>query len=186
MSIGLPWNQYKMRDIRGVRNPDKNAPWHMSAFDCTLNSVRFVVLGVRFEELTSSRQPPSVRFRRLNGGMLWRLLCCPTSGAKSRDVAPGRGVDGRRAADNVGCSPTAAASGSGPPGTPLSERTGLCFCLYCCVSTLVSGSKWPPGALREAPAWRTLSDPFPPSAPCTRADGAQLALAARTRASPQP
>ena len=38
------------------------------------------------------------------------------------DVARGRGVEGRRAT-LVGRSPTAAASGGGPPGTPLSERT---------------------------------------------------------------
>ena len=69
-------------------------------------------------------------------------------------------------------------------GTPLSERTGLCFVLFCCVteskfgrkhirpnwSTLVGGSIWPPGALREASAWRKLSDPIPPSTPCSGAD----------------
>jgi len=38
-------------------------------------------------------------------------------------------------------------------------------------STLAGGSIWPPGALREAPAWRKLSDPIPPSTPCSGADG---------------
>ena len=151
--------------MRGSRNTTTKS-------DITTTSPSgFRDLACGWFRMCSVEQVSNVRLRRLNGGMFWRLLCCPTSSAKSRDVAHGRGVDGRRAADNVGCSPTAAASGSGPPGTPLSERTGLSFCLYCCVSTLVSGSIWPPGALREAPAWRTLSDPIPPSAACTGADG---------------
>ena len=55
----------------------------------------------------------------------WRGSGCRFFGAIVRfvDVACGRGVEGRRAADDVGRSPTAAASGGGPPGTPLSERT---------------------------------------------------------------
>jgi len=62
--------------------------------------------------------------------MLWRFPCDPTSSVGSRDVARGRGVEGRRAADGVGHSPTAAASGGGPPGMPLSKRTSLYFVSY--------------------------------------------------------
>jgi len=55
----------------------------------------------------------------------WRGSGCRFFGAIVRfvDVACGRGVEGRRAADDVGRSPTATVSGGGPPGTPLSERT---------------------------------------------------------------
>ena len=57
------------------------------------------------------------------GGLGW-LGALKVNGNVVRflDVAGGRGVDGRRAADDVGSSPTAAATGGGRPGTPLSER----------------------------------------------------------------
>jgi len=113
------------------------------------------------------------------------------------DVARGRGVDGRPVADDVTRCPTAAASGGGPPGMPLSERGNLdsTWCdtgskvgkkLICPLWSIIPGSIWPPGALRETPSRRELSDPIPPSTPSPGQTGAQLASAAWTRASPQP
>jgi len=56
---------------------------------------------------------------------------CFLNSVRFRDVAGGRGVDGRRAADDVRSSPTAAATGGVPPGMPLSER-GLLVATWWC------------------------------------------------------
>ena len=73
-------------------------------------------ISVRFGSCDGTASAVRVRerrFCRLKGGMLWRFPCDPTSSVRSRDVARGRGVEGRRAEDGVGHSPTAAADHRG-------------------------------------------------------------------------
>ena len=122
-------------------------------------------------------------FDRAHATSYSTLLETACSCVRFVDVAGGRGVDGRRAADDVGRSPTAAASGGEPPGTPLSERGNLgsywCAAWFGINSVTIGmklvgpncGSIWPPGALRGTLAKRELSDPIPPSTPSIGADG---------------
>ena len=90
----------------------------------------------------------------------WSLFCLTVYNnfgyiVRFSGVGRGRGVKGRRAVDDVGRSPTAAASGGGPE-TPLSERASFC-CVYAygVISDAgmehicpIVGSTWPLEALR--------------------------------------